>query len=301
MDVVVQVNNIPRKGETILGKNFSLVPGGKGANQAVSASRAGSSTKFFGCVGDDIFGKMALSQMDQAGVDISGIRLINGKMTGFANIILDAKGENRIIIIPGANEFVTVDYIDEEWKNISKSKLILIQHEIPLATLHHIIKKAKKFGLKVILNPAPFFSIPSDILKSLDFLILNEIEASALFCSPIKDKDSAINAAIKRFPESENTTLIITLGNKGAVLVSKENCLYQPAFNVKVIDTTAAGDTFVGSFASSIISSENIKYSLLYASAAAALAVTKLGAQTSIPNNKEIMELILNQTTRIMT
>jgi len=292
IDILVQVKSYPKEGETVVGENLFLVPGGKGANQAIAATKMGLPTKFFGCIGDDVFGRLAIAGLETASVDIHNLTVLNNQMTGAASVILDHNRENRIIIIPGANNFMSQELVNTFWGEISKSSMILIQHEIPLETVFHIIRKANKNGIKVMLNPAPFFPIPPNILKLVDYLIINEIEAEALLGIKIRDKESAINVARSHFSSLGVTSLVITLGAKGSVYVDKFKSIYHPAFIVDVLDTTGAGDTFVGGFAASIISGESEQISLQYASAAAALAVSSVGAQSAIPTINQVKDFI---------
>ncbi|MHB0924097.1 MAG: ribokinase [Bellilinea sp.] len=291
MDLVVRTPGIPQAGETLAGSDFHLIPGGKGANQSVASARAGASTRMIGCVGKDAFGLVLVESLISTGVDASGVIRLDGVSTGTATILVEDSGENRIIIVAGANGMVTPELIHQQWPAVQGSDLILLQHEIPLPTIHAIIERAWAEGIRVILNPAPFYAIPSDILSKVDTLILNEVEAAALTGLPVTGLASA-HAAAHSMLDQGVVNVIITLGSNGAVLHNAQDQLFQPGFKVKVVDTTAAGDTFTGGYAASILNGQNPYEALLYATAASALAVTRLGAQTSIPGRDEVEAFI---------
>jgi ribokinase len=291
MDIVVRAPRFPGVGETIAGLSCNFIPGGKGANQALAAARAGTTTLLVGCVGNDEFGSQLVKGLSRFGVDVSNVIALEGVTTGTATVVIEKNGDNRIIIVSGANALVSPALIDEFWPEISKSGMILLQHEIPLETVFHIIEKAEKSGIKVILNPAPFYPIEFEILRKVDTLIANETEGTALSGVEIKDVESATEAA-GILHEKGIDTVLITLGKSGSVLVNHEQSIFQPAYQVNAVDTTAAGDTFIGAYAAAIIGGESTKKALLYATAAAGLAVTKLGAQPSIPDHNEIIDFL---------
>ena len=172
MDLVVQTARIPQAGETLAGSEFHMIPGGKGANQAMAASRSGAHTRLIGCIGDDTFGEVILESLRNANVDVNGVSRLRDISTGTATIIVEESGENRIIIIPGANGSVFYDLVEKNWDLISQSDMVLLQHEIPLPTIQYTIKKCKQQDIPVLLNPAPIYPIPIDILSALDTLIL---------------------------------------------------------------------------------------------------------------------------------
>ncbi len=296
IDLVVRAARVPQPGETIAGKSFNMIPGGKGANQAVAASRAGGKVFMFGCVGDDPFGQVMVDALGESGVNTKNIHIIPQESTGTAIIIVEDSGENRIVVNPAANAMVSIELIDRLWESISKSPMILIQHEIPMDTAFHIIRKAYQDGITVILNPAPSYPVPEDCLKLLDVLIVNEIECANLIGLPSIDRESAFVAA-EKWHRTGVKKIIVTLGSDGLVYLDDEKRIYLPAFQVEVVDTTAAGDTFVGAYAASILQQKNAKEALFFSSAAAALAVMKLGAQTSIPYKQEVSEFLFSKVT----
>jgi len=257
MDLVVRSPKAPQAGETIAGTDFHMIPGGKGANQAVAASRAGASVHMVGCVGADAFGPVLLDSLHQAGVNIESVLSLPEPSTGTATIIVEDSGENRIIIVPGANGCVNPRQIDELWPEIRQSDTILLQFEIPLETVFHVIRRAHHDGIRVIVNPAPAYKIPADVLSMITCLIVNEKETAMISRQPVSDVD-----------------------------------LHQPANKVEVVDTTAAGDTFVGSYAAALLDEKSPAEALHFATAAACLAVTRLGAQPSIPFKEKVDEFI---------
>ena len=298
MDLVVRTPKMPQAGETLAGTEFHLIPGGKGANQSVAAARAGAPTRMVGRVGTDAFGPVLLDSLAAAGVDASGVSALSEVTTGTATIVVEDSGENRIIVVAGANGQVSLNFINDQWPAIRLSDLILLQHEIPLSTVHHIIERAYAEGIRVMLNPAPIYSIPRSTLAKVDTLILNEVEASALTGLKVTDPATARIVAATLANLGVNT-VIITLGSNGATLHNSHYELFQPAFKVEVVDTTAAGDTFTGGYAASILSGKQPPEALMYAAAASALAVTRLGAQTSIPSRDEVEAFMAAQTTKM--
>lgn len=293
MDLVFQTDRLPLAGETIAGKNFNLIPGGKGANQALAAAKAGAETRLFGCVGEDEFGDVLLKSLLEAKVDISHIKKVTAVHSGVASIILEGSGENRIIVIPGANDLVDADYIDKHWESIQNSALLILQHEIPIQTCQYVIQRASESSVPVLLNPAPFHSISDEILRKVDYLVLNETELHGLLHRKITSIDDVLEAG-KLINQKGVKHVLITLGSDGAVLVTDDEWFHHPAYSVEVVDTTAAGDTFVGNFASAIIKGYELNRAIKIASAAAALAVTKIGAQSSIPCSEETQLFIEN-------
>jgi ribokinase len=287
MDLVVQTTRLPQAGETLAGREFHMIPGGKGANQAVAASRSGADTHLIGCVGDDAFGELMLESLRNANVDVKDISRLQGISTGTATIIVEEGGENRIIIIPGANGRVTYDLVEQKWGLKTRSDLVILQHEIPLTTIHSIIENCHLLDIPVLLNPAPMYPIPMDILAVLDTLVVNEAEAVALIGDPINGLDPAKKSA-RKILQSGVKTVIITLGENGAILLDNKGFIYHPGYKVSVVDTTAAGDTFVGGYAASITEGKSSTEALEYACAASAIAVMRLGAQTSIPTRDEV-------------
>jgi len=297
MDLVVRMPTLPRAGETLAGSDFHLIPGGKGANQAMAVARAGANTRMVGCVGTDAFAAPLLDSLQQAGIDTAPIQKLDQVTTGTATILIE-NGDNRIIVVAGANGKLTPEIIQNQWSNIRSSDWILLQNEIPLDTVFGIIERAYADGIRIIYNPAPVYPIPQPILQKVDILIVNELEAGALTNILVNDKVSARSAAQTLHGQGADS-VIVTLGSGGAVLYNTHYDLFQPAFSVPQVDTTAAGDTFTGSYAACILAGHLPPAALNYAAGAAALAVTRLGAQTSIPYREEVEEFLANQAAEI--
>lgn len=299
MDLVVRTARFPRAGETLAGSDFHIIPGGKGANQAVAAARAGAAVRMVGSIGTDAFGPLMLDSLMAAGVEVSGIARLPETATGTATIIVEDGGQNRIIVVPGANGLMTPEFIQRQWPAIQQSELILLQHEIPLPTVHAVIEMAYDAGIRVLLNPAPFYPIRPDILAKVDTLIVNEVEVQALAGLAVTDSQTAGSAAAA-LTDRGVRTVIITLGATGALLRTADAEFFQPAFQVEVVDTTAAGDTFAGSYAACILAGSQPQEALNFAGAASALAVTRLGAQTSIPAKDEVEAFLAAQAQEIV-
>lgn len=291
MDLVVRTPGMPQAGETLAGSDFHLIPGGKGANQAVAAARAGAAARMVGCVGDDAFGPVLLSSLAGAGVNVTSVSSLEKTSTGTATILLEDSGENRIIIVAGANAKVSTDFIKDRWKEIRSSGMILLQHEIPLETIGYIVDRAHTEGIRVLLNPAPVYPITPALMNLIDVILLNEVEAEALTGLEVTGLESAFRAARSLYNQGVGT-VIVTLGAAGAILFDGAEALFQPGFAVTAVDTTAAGDTFTGGYAAAILNGKTPRQALLYATAASALAVTRLGAQTSIPGREEVEAFI---------
>jgi ribokinase len=279
---------MPRAGETLIGSEFQLIPGGKGANQAVAASRLGGDAAMLGCVGDDPFGEVALASLGESGVNIDGIEVLENVPTGTATIVVDDGGENRIIIISGANGHVGFEKLKEKLNRLKDTKMLVLQFEIPIETNQQLIEWAAEKGIPVMLNPAPAAPINKRCLSKVDYLIVNETEAELLTGLEVNEIDTAFQAANRLLQQGVGTA-IITLGGRGAVLITPSDSLYAPALPVDVMDTTAAGDTFVGAMAASLVSGEKMIEALSFAVCAGSLVVTRLGAQSSIPLRDEVL------------
>jgi len=222
MDLIVQTSRMPEKGETIEGVLFQLIPGGKGANQAVATSLAGANAFMFGCVGSDPFGEVLKKSLSKAGVKSYNVEAIEGVNSGIATIILETSGDNRIITVPGANGQVKPAYIERHWDQILDSSLIILQHEIPTTTVEYIINKAFDYSISVLLNPAPYYPISDTVLRKIKYLILNENEASRLTGLPINGMTNAL-AATKLIKNMGIENVIITLGSEGSILNDSYN------------------------------------------------------------------------------
>lgn len=287
-DLVVKSPRFPQPGETISGEDLQIIPGGKGANQAVAAARQGVKTAMLGRVGSDSFAPFLVDNLKSNQVDTSHVT-VDSSATGTAIIVVDANGQNSIVLSPGANGNVSPADVDSA--SFSNSKLLLLQLEIPTPTVLHAAQQARANGLTVILNPAPAKSLPAELISTVDILIPNESELSLLTSLPVNDVASAEKAA-KEILKQGVKTVIVTLGSKGALLVTDTQITQVDTYKVNVVDTTAAGDAFIGGFASAMLSGKALEDSVRYGCACGALATTKFGAQPSLPTKEEVEKFI---------
>ena len=287
-DLVVKSPRFPQPGETISGEDLQIIPGGKGANQAVAAARQGVKTAMLGRVGSDSFAPFLVDNLNANQVDTSHVT-VDSSATGTAIIVVDANGQNSIVLSPGANGNVSPADVDSA--SLSSSKLLLLQLEIPTPTVLHAAQQARANGLTVILNPAPAKSLPAELISTVDILIPNESELSLLTGLPVNDFTSAEKAA-KEILKQGVKTVIVTLGSKGALLVTDTQVKQVDTYKVNVVDTTAAGDAFIGGFASAMLSGKALEDSVRYGCACGALATTKFGAQPSLPTKAEVEKFI---------
>lgn len=294
MDMVVKTNHIPQPGETVLGGKFFMNPGGKGANQAVAISRLGGSVSFTGKIGDDIFGKQSQQLFDDEGIESTGLFPDRDLPSGIALITVDENGENSIVVAPGANSNLTAQDIDQTLGSYSRGDILLTQLEIPMAAVEHAVERARSKEMIVILNPAPVNSTIKKLFKHVDIITPNVGEAEMLSGLKITDISSAHDAA-KLIQIQGADNVIITLGKLGAVLLEGTESYYVPAYEVKVVDTTAAGDVFNGALAVAVSEGKTLYEATKFACAAASVAVTKLGAQTSIPYRNEVVLNMVDQ------
>jgi ribokinase len=288
MDMVVKTSHIPQPGETVLGGTFFMNPGGKGANQAIAVARLGAEVAFIGKIGDDIFGRQSSQLFEDEGVDITGLVADEDQPSGIALITVDEKGENSIVVAPGANARLYPEDVENSFKNYPEAQILLVQLEIPLDTVQFAAELAKKQGVKVILNPAPANKSVPDFYKLIDIITPNVTEAEMLTAIKITDSDSALVAA-KKLRSFGVPTVIITLGSSGAILLDGEEFHHIDAPKVTAVDTTAAGDVFNGALAVAISEGKPLPDATAFACKAASIAVTKLGAQASIPYRNEVV------------
>ncbi|WP_082126822.1 ribokinase [Allosalinactinospora lopnorensis] len=280
MDLVAYVDAAPAKGETITGREFRQIPGGKGANQAVAAARTGGEVTFLGAVGDDPFGTQLRSNLVESGVEVSGLRVEAGA-SGVAHIIVEGDGGNSIIVIPGANGRVT-DVRDGDLRLLRGSAALLLQLELPMSGVIAAARAGREAGVPTVLTPAPVQELPPELLDATDLLVPNQHEAAAI--TGEEDPLRALEALLRRVPE-----VIITLGAVGSVYGRRhEEPVRIPAYQVAAVDTTAAGDTFCGAFVVARAEGQVPEAALRFASAAAALSAQRYGASTSMPDRVEI-------------
>jgi len=301
MDMVSKTRRFPRAGETITGASFYTSFGGKGANQAVTVARLGLPVVFIGCVGDDGFGRDILAHMREEGIDTSHIRTVSGCSTGTAMIIVDAKGQNRIVVAPGANHEVSAEQVGEAEGEIFNATAVVAQFEIPFESVLAAARLAANHRVPFILNPAPALPraqhaaplLDTSLLK-IEILVPNEIEAEALTGVKQNSPDFPA-AAIRNLKKQGAKTVIITLGEKGCMLGADRKAQRIPPYKVHVEDTTAAGDAFVGALAAGYRFYPDTRALARFASAIAALAVTKKGAQSSLPTADEAEQFLVER------
>lgn len=287
-DMVIKTTKLPAPGETILGGDFFMNQGGKGSNQAVAAARLGGKVIFVAKTGNDIFGSQAKRLLKAEKIDTRFVLTDHGSPSGVALITVNAEGENCIVVAPGSNGKLTVSDIDLIRTEIMHSGIVLMQLEIPVETVKYVAEIAFKAGIKVILNPAPAIVLPDDLFRKVYLLTPNETEAELFTGVKIFDQESARQAAIKLIGKGVQV-VILTMGNKGAFICNSASYEFVPAQKVKAIDTTGAGDVFNGALAVAISEGISLRDSVEFASKAAAISVTRLGAQTSAPYRKEII------------
>ncbi|NPV53842.1 MAG: ribokinase [Firmicutes bacterium] len=287
MDLVVKVQGAPRPGETVRSEDFKMVPGGKGANQAVGAARLGAEVHMVGRVGDDIFGETLIQNLKAAGVDAGRVRKDPEAGSGLALITVDATGQNSIVVALGANNRVSPEDVDSARDLIETSDALIMQLEIPIEIVIYATQIAAGKGVPVILNPAPARPVPDELIKGAAFLIPNESEASLLSGLAVEGRDEAAEAAMRLLQRGARN-VIITLGEKGALVANPGVSEFIAAYEVDAVDTTAAGDTFIGAFAVAYLKGSPVMDAARYASAAASISVTRLGAQASMPTAGEV-------------
>lgn len=293
-DHVLHVENFPRPGETVSGYGYQVIPGGKGANQAVAAARTGADIFFIACVGDDDFGRAIVRKFKNDNINTQGVMQIKGHPTGIAIIYIAANGENSIGISPEANGLLTPERLSGHLPVIHQADTLLMQLETPLDTITLAAEEARKAETRVVLNPAPARAIPDALLANISMITPNETEAEILSGIKVKDEKDAAKAA-NFFHEKGVETVIITLGSRGAFVSTESESTLIPGFNVKATDTTAAGDTFNGALMSALQGGKPLSTAICFAHAAAALSVTRTGAQTSIPYREEVEKFLTEQ------
>ncbi len=286
MDLVTKVNVTPKVGETILGSGFSQIPGGKGANQAAAIGRLGGNVSMIGRVGNDSFASKLLDSLKADNVDVSNVSKSNTEPTGTALIMVNADGDNSIVVIPGSNfdikrEDIRSDMLDGDF--------LVAQLESPLEVIERAFELAKDKGIKTVLNPAPAKKLSEELLSKVDILIPNETEFELLTGYNALD-ERELDLGVKKLIDLGTSLVLITLGSKGSVLCDGKEKKYFQAKKVNALDTTAAGDSFIGGLLYSLSNDKSIDEGIVFASKVAALTVTKSGAQSSLPTLKELDE-----------
>lgn len=292
MDLVTPAPKIPAPGETVIGGDLQTFPGGKGANQAVAAARLGAQVAMVGRVGDDAFGTELRRILAADGVDVTCVWETAVTPSGVALIVVDAQGQNSIVVAPGANMRLTPADVAAATPVIQAAKALLLQLETPLETVQRAAELARAAGVTVILNPAPARPLPAELLALVDILIPNESETAALTGLPV-GSEAELAAAAAHLRAQGVGTVILTLGSRGALLATEQETRHFPAFPVaQVVDTTAAGDAFVGGLATAVASGLPIETAISWGNAAGALAVTRTGAQPSLPTREECEKMV---------
>ncbi|NQT24814.1 ribokinase [candidate division KSB1 bacterium] len=286
-DMIMQVQKIPVPGETVLGGEFSTAAGGKGANQAVAAARAGGDVTFIASIGNDSLGAQAIDGFVRDNINVENIKRVENSASGVALIFVGGDGENSIGVASGANSDLLPEDIINSEQVITRAHILLMQLEIPIDTVTKAAQLAHEAGVKVILNPAPTCSLDDELLKMVSILTPNEIEVELLSDIKVEDENSAGKAAEVLLRKGVDSVLI-TLGAQGVFLATGDKRELIPGFKVDAIDTTAAGDVFNGSLAVGLAEGKSIDEAIRFANAAAALSVTKLGAQPSAHSRDEI-------------
>ncbi|GAB1772596.1 ribokinase [Priestia megaterium] len=279
MDLVVTSNIRPGAGETVLGESFKTVPGGKGANQAVAAARLGADVSMIGCVGEDHYGKAILENFKSNGVSVENVKPVTGSDSGTAHIIL-AEGDNSIVVVKGANDYITPDYVEKAKEKIKEADIVLIQQEIPEETVEYVAQLCQELKVPLLLNPAPARPLKAEVIEQVSYITPNEHEAALLFEGKEKEE------VLKQYPNK----LFITEGKQGVRYFNGEKEVLVPSYQVETIDTTGAGDTFNAALAVALAEGMGFEKGIQFANRAASLSVTKFGAQGGMPTRKEVEE-----------
>ena len=288
-DLVVQTPRIPEEGETLTGNAFNMFTGGKGANQAVQAARLGAPVTMVGALGQDAFGDEHLKALQRDGINYDSVQRFGEVSSGVGNVLLEPNGNNRIVIVPGANNKLSPDYIESIKDVIEQTDILMLQLEVPIPTVKRAIKLAKAFGKTIVLNPAPAQHLDDSDLMGIDYIIPNETELRMLTRSD-KGKQLSIKMAAVSLTARGVKNVIVTLGEKGSFWTNGVDEKKISATQVNPVDTTAAGDSFIGAFAYQLAVGNNIIGSLQFASVAGAITTTRLGSQPSLVTLTEVQQ-----------
>lgn len=294
MDLVIKAARRPQPGETLIGESFGMFLGGKGFNQAVAAARLGGSVQMVGRVGRDDFGRRLVPSLADEGVDLTYVVEDPEVSTGIASLVIDAQGDNSIIIVPGANLRLAPEDIDRAAEVLAAADVLMMQLEVSLQTVEHAAHLARSAGVKVLLNPAPAQPLSDDLLRLVDVLTPNETETELLTGISVADIDSAARAAQALLARGVGT-VILTLGARGALLAEPRGITHVPGYRVQVVDTTAAGDAFCGALAVQLAQGAALTGAITVANAAGALATTVLGASPSMPSRQAVEQFVASQ------
>ena len=298
MDLISTTEKFPDAGESIIGKDFSTAPGGKGANQAICAARLGADVTMVGKVGNDAFGKEILDSAKESGVDVTAVKISKTRPTAVGNVqiqINEQGTENRILVVPGANMNVKAEDVSFLKETIKKFDMVMLQLEIPMEINCMVAKYAKEAGIPVMLNPAPADKIPDELLSCLTYISPNEHEAKIITGIEPNDNES-IKKCINELKKTGVENVLITLGKNGCAFYNGENVIFSPCIECeKVLDPTAAGDGFMGAFCTAVSAGIDIEKALIFANCVGSITVSKMGAQTSLPSLEEVFDLMKNR------
>ncbi|MEM9919570.1 MAG: ribokinase [Bacteroidota bacterium] len=294
IDLIMKMDRLPEKGETVTDGLFRQVFGGKGANQAVAAARAGGEVAFVSCIGEGAYTRSLMQKFEDSQIDTTHIFKEPNEPTGMALIMIGKEGENYISVARGANAKLTPDQIDQARPAFESAGLILLQCEIPEPTIKRVIDLADELNIPVLWNFAPTIPFDPSYLGKVEILVVNQVEASFLANQTVSDWESAL-AAAQSLLSLGTRMVLLTLGSDGAVLLLPDQQIAVPAFKVAALDTTAAGDVFCGTFAVAYLEKQSLEEALRFASAASAICVGRMGAMPSIPYRPEIRQFLLNQ------
>lgn len=279
MDMTVKAEKIPLKGETVKGDDLQYIPGGKGANQAVSMAKLGANVEMFGCVGDDAAGESLVQNLKDMGVETKHIKTVSGVPTGLAMITV-GDNDNTIVVVAGTNNHVDIEYVNGIKEALLECEIVLLQHEIPQETIEYVVELCAQNGVKIVLNPGPARPVKKEILEKVTYLTPNEHETVILF-----GEELSFEELMKKYPEK----LVITQGSRGVSTCLKNGeVVLVPARKAKVVDTTGAGDTLNGAFTVAVTEGKGIVEALTFANAAAGLSTEKFGAQGGMPTYEEV-------------
>ena len=290
MDMVLSVPRFPAAGETLTGGNFQTVPGGKGANQAVALGRLGAPVRMAGRVGDDAFGRRYLDHFRKNDVDVRAVDAVAGTATGVADILVNAAGENCIVIAPGANGLCDLEWLDRALEATADCEIFLLQLEIPLDTVAEAVRRLRKMGKTILLDPAPAVPLPENVLSAVDFLTPNETELKAVTSG--LPEDAGIEERVRHLVGGSGRVVVHKRGADGAYIGTRDGIEHVPGFSVRAVDTTAAGDTFNAGLAAGLAMGWPLRDAVRLANAAGALAVTAYGAQEGMPSLEQAQALM---------
>ncbi len=282
-DIVCQTEKLPQVGETVMGETFNIMFGGKGANEAVAAARVGASVNLLGCVGDDMFSRNAIANLQLEGVHITAVKQLKNTKGGIANIVVSNKN-NQIIVIPGANQKVDTAYVKKYANRLKECNIVGGQFEIPLDSLLLASRICKENNIKFVLNPSPIKAYPKELFDNATYVIVNELE--------LKEVPGYNEKEPYKLLEKHPNKIILTKGSEGAFFHDGQKLINVPAAKVKVLDTTGAGDTFLGTFMVAINAGLNMFDAITFANICAGLKTQKLGAQTGMPKLDEVKKYI---------